>query len=63
MIAAYIFYMAYSAFRESTLVLVDAVENPKLQEEIISHIMKNFNVTVEQVRVRPLGQRSPHIFR
>ena len=54
-IAGYIFYMAYSAFKGSTLVLVDAVTNPKLQEEIILHIKRNFNVTAEQVRVRPLG--------
>ncbi|MEM2141098.1 MAG: cation diffusion facilitator family transporter [Nitrososphaera sp.] len=55
MIAGYIFYMAYSAFKESTLVLVDAVENPKLQEQIITYVRKNFGVAVEQVRIRPLG--------
>lgn len=55
MIAGYIFYMAYSAFKGSTLVLVDAVTNPKLQEEITMHVNKNFNIMVEQVRVRPLG--------
>lgn len=54
-IAGYIFYMAYSAFRESTLVLVDAVKNPMLQEQISSHVKKNFDVSVDEVRIRPLG--------
>ena len=54
-IAGYIFFMAYTAFRESALVLVDAVKNPKLQEEISSYIEKNFNVNVDEVRLRPLG--------
>ncbi|HKZ61650.1 MAG TPA: cation diffusion facilitator family transporter, partial [Nitrososphaera sp.] len=55
MIAGYIFYMAYTAIKESALVLVDAVMNPKLQEEISSHVRIKFNVTVEAVRIRPLG--------
>jgi cation diffusion facilitator family transporter len=54
-IAGYIFFMAYTAFKESTLVLVDAVKNPKLQEEISSHVEKNFDVNVDEVRIRPLG--------
>jgi len=55
MIAGYIFYMAYTAIKESALVLVDAVMNPKLQEEISSHVRLKFNVAVEAVRIRPLG--------
>ena len=54
-IAGYIFFMAYTAFRESTLVLVDAVKNPKLQEEISSHVEKTFDINVDEVRIRPLG--------
>jgi cation diffusion facilitator family transporter len=54
-IAGYIFFMAYTAFRESTLVLVDAVKNPKLQEEISSHVERTFNVNVDEVLIRPLG--------
>jgi cation diffusion facilitator family transporter len=54
-IAGYIFFMAYIAIRESTLVLVDAVKNPKLQEEISSHVEKTFNVNVDEVLIRPLG--------
>ena len=34
---------------------MDAVKNPKLQEEISSYIEKNFNVNVDEVRLRPLG--------
>lgn len=61
-IAGYIFYMAYTAFRESALVLVDAVKNPMLQEQISSHVQKNFDVRVDEVRIRPLGHAfSAHI--
>ena len=33
-IAGYIFYMAYTAFKESTLVLLDAVKNPEIENDI-----------------------------
>jgi divalent metal cation (Fe/Co/Zn/Cd) transporter len=33
LIAIYIFFMAYAAFKESTLALIDAVKNPALQHE------------------------------
>jgi cation diffusion facilitator family transporter len=54
-IAGYIFFMAYTAFRESTLVLIDALKNPKLQEDIIKHIKDKYHVKVEDVLIRPLG--------
>jgi cation diffusion facilitator family transporter len=54
-IAGYIFFMAYTAFRESTLVLIDAIKNPKLQEDIIKHIKDKYQVKVEDVLIRPLG--------
>jgi cation diffusion facilitator family transporter len=54
-IAGYIFFMAYAAFRESTLVLIDAVKNPKLQDEISAYVQKTFDVSVDQVFIRPLG--------
>jgi cation diffusion facilitator family transporter len=56
LIAVYIFFMAYTAFRESTLVLIDGVKNPELQQEIAAHIEKKFNVRVEKILLRPLGQ-------
>jgi cation diffusion facilitator family transporter len=56
LIAGYIFFMAYTAFRESTLVLIDGVKNPELQQEITLHIEKKFNVRVEKILLRPLGQ-------
>jgi len=55
LIAVYIFFMAYTAFRESTLVLIDGVKNPELQQEITEHIEKKFNVRVEKILLRPLG--------
>lgn len=55
LLAGYIFFMAYTAFRESTLVLVDAVKNPEMQQEITEHIEKTFGVQVEDVLIRPLG--------
>jgi cation diffusion facilitator family transporter len=54
-IAGYIFYMARMAFQESTLVLLDAVKNPELEDNISNYIEKNFNVRVEDVLIRPLG--------
>lgn len=56
LIAGYIFFMAYTAFRESTLVLVDAVTNPELQQRMVSHIENKFGVRVEKILLRPLGR-------
>ena len=57
-IACYIFYMAYTAIKESSLVLLDAVKDSDLHEEIKSHITTNFNVGVHDVLIRPLGHGS-----
>jgi cation diffusion facilitator family transporter len=54
-IAGYIFYMAYSAFKESTLVLVDAVKNPAMGNDITKFVEEKFNVNVDVVLIRPLG--------
>jgi len=54
-IAVYIFFMAYTAFRESTLVLIDAVKNPELQHQMTMHIENKFNVKVEKILLRPIG--------
>jgi len=56
LIAVYIFFMSATAFKESTLVLVDGVKNPELQQEIANHIEKKFNVRVEKILLRPLGR-------
>ena len=56
LIAGYIFFMAYTAFKESTLVLVDAVRNPELQQQITNHIENKFNVRVEKILLRPVGR-------
>jgi len=55
LIAGYIFFMAYTAIRESSLVLIDALKNPNLHEDIKDHVIKNFNVNVSDVLIRPLG--------
>jgi ferrous-iron efflux pump FieF len=54
-IAGYIFYMAYTAFKESTLVLVDAVKNPQIEDQIARFVEERFNVNVDDVLIRPLG--------
>ena len=54
-IAGYIFYMAYMAFKESTLVLLDAVKNPEIEQEISSFVEEKFDVSVDDVMIRPLG--------
>jgi cation diffusion facilitator family transporter len=56
LIAGYIFFMAYTAFKESTLVLVDAVRNPELQQEMTTHIEEKFKVRVEKILLRPVGR-------
>ncbi len=55
LIAVYIFFMSATAFKESTLVLIDGVKNPELQQEMARHIEKKFNVRVEKILLRPLG--------
>ena len=57
-IAGYIFYMAYVAIKESSLVLVDAVKNPVFSDNIKEYIIKNFNIDVQDVLLRPLGHGS-----
>jgi cation diffusion facilitator family transporter len=54
-IAGYIFYMAYIAFKESTLVLVDAVKNPQMEDQIARFVEQKFDVNVDDVLIRPLG--------
>jgi divalent metal cation (Fe/Co/Zn/Cd) transporter len=54
-IAGYIFFMAYVALKELTLVLVDAVNDPLLGDIIKQHIEKKFNVRVSNILIRPLG--------
>jgi len=54
-IAGYIFYMAYQAFKESTLVLVDAVKNPEMEDQIAKFVEEKFDVNVDDVLIRPLG--------
>ncbi len=54
-IAGYIFFMAYVALRESTLVLLDVVNNPDLSTEITKHVHERFNLYTSDVRIRPLG--------
>ena len=54
-IAGYIFFMAYVALKESTLVLVDAVDEPWLSDRIKRYIEKNHKVNVINVLIRPVG--------
>lgn len=54
-IAIYIYFVAAAAFKESTLVLIDGVKNPELQQMISNHIENKFNVKVEKILLRPLG--------
>ncbi|HEY8140419.1 MAG TPA: cation diffusion facilitator family transporter [Nitrososphaera sp.] len=56
LIAGYIFIMAYTAFKESTLVLIDAVRNPELQQTIANHLKSKFDVKVEKILLRPIGR-------
>jgi divalent metal cation (Fe/Co/Zn/Cd) transporter len=54
-IAGYIFYRAYQAFKESALALVDAVKNPEMEDQIARFVEQKFDVIVDDVLIRPLG--------
>lgn len=55
-IAGYIFLMAYTAIRESTLVLVDAVDNPQMTDNIKDFIFSKFKVKTKEIFLRPVGK-------
>jgi len=38
-----------------TLVLADAVKNPKMENDIARFVEQKFNVNVDDVLIRPLG--------
>jgi divalent metal cation (Fe/Co/Zn/Cd) transporter len=38
-----------------TLVLVDAVKNPEMEDQIARFVEQKFNVNVDDVLIRPLG--------
>jgi cation diffusion facilitator family transporter len=54
-IAGYIFLMAYTAIRESSLVLVDAVDNPKMMDKISEIIFSRFKIRTKEIFLRPMG--------
>jgi divalent metal cation (Fe/Co/Zn/Cd) transporter len=54
-IAIYIFFMAYTAIRESALVLLDAIKNPELQDGITKFVEEKFQINVNDVLLRPMG--------
>jgi len=54
-IAGFIFSVSYVAVKESSLVLLDALKNPKLPEQIKAFVERNHGVDVSTVLVRPMG--------
>ncbi|MGH9879511.1 MAG: cation diffusion facilitator family transporter, partial [Nitrososphaerales archaeon] len=54
-IAGFIFSVAYVAVRESSLILLDALHNPKLPDQIKAFVEKSHGVNVTTVLVRPMG--------
>ena len=46
--------MARIALKESSLVLLDAIKDPDLHEEIKEHILREFNVGVIDVQIRTI---------
>ncbi len=54
-IAGYIFLMAYTAIKESTLVLVDAVNNPQITDSIKKIIYEKFIIRTKDIYLRPIG--------
>jgi len=54
-IAGYIFFMAYTAIKESALVLVDAVHNPQMTDNIKTILAEKFKVKTSDIFLRPVG--------
>ena len=54
-IAGYIFFMAYAAIKESALVLVDAIQNPQMTENIKNIIDNKFKIKTGNIFLRPVG--------
>jgi cation diffusion facilitator family transporter len=54
-IAGFIFSVSYVAVKESSLVLLDALKNPKLPEQIKTFVERNHGLNVNTVLVRPMG--------
>ncbi|MGQ0795838.1 MAG: cation diffusion facilitator family transporter [Nitrosopumilaceae archaeon] len=54
-IAGYIFFMAYTAIKESALVLVDAVHNPQMTGKIQAIILEKFKIKTNDIFLRPVG--------
>ena len=54
-IAAFIFSVSYVAIKESSLILLDAIKNPKLTEQLKSFIEKKYRINVLNILLRPLG--------
>jgi len=54
-IAGFIFSVAYVAVRESSLILLDALHNPLLPDQIKAFVEKSHGVNVTTVLVRPMG--------
>ena len=54
-IAGFIFSVAYVAVRESSLILLDALHNPLLPDQIKAFVEKSHGVNVSTVLVRPMG--------
>src|SRR5207245_11365172 len=53
-IAGYIFLMAYTAIRESTLVLIDSVNNPQITDKIHELILSRFKIKTKKLFIRPI---------
>jgi cation diffusion facilitator family transporter len=58
-IAGYIFYIAYISFKQSSLILIDAWENPKAVDKIKKILEENENfkktVKISSILLRPAG--------
>ena len=58
-IAGYIFYIAYVSFKQSSLILIDAWENPKAVDKIKKILEENENfkktVKISSILLRPAG--------
>ncbi len=54
-ITAFIFSIAYVAIRESSLILLDIIKDPKIIEQLKNFIESNYNIHVLDIYLRQLG--------
>lgn len=54
-ISSFIFTVSYFVIKESSLILLDAVKNPEITDELTSFIKTRYKVHISNILLRPIG--------